>query len=38
VHSAIDQAGRAVKELLGGKATLPEFADFPGPPRDQIGL
>jgi len=37
-HSAIDQAGRAVKELLGDKATLPDFADFPGPPRDQIGL
>jgi spermidine dehydrogenase len=38
VHSAIDQAGRAVKELLGDRANLPEFADFPGPPRDQIGL
>jgi spermidine dehydrogenase len=38
VHSAIDQAGRAVKELLGDKANLPVFADFPGPPRDQIGL
>ena len=37
-HSAIDQAGRAVKELLGDRANLPEFADFPGPPRDQIGL
>ena len=38
VHSAIDQAARAVKELLGDKANLPEFADFPGPPRDKIGL
>lgn len=38
VHSAIDQAGRAIKELLGDKANFPEFADFPGPPRDQIGL
>ena len=38
VHSAIDQAGRAVKELLGDKADMPEFADFPGPPRDEIGL
>lgn len=37
-HSAIDQAGRAVKELLGDKANLPHFSDFPGPPRDQIGL
>lgn len=38
VHSAIDQAGRAVKELLGDKANMPEFADFPGPPRGQIEL
>jgi spermidine dehydrogenase len=38
VHSAIDQAGRAVKELLGDKADMPEIADFPGPPRDRIGL
>ena len=37
-HSAIDQAARAVNELLGDRANLPEFADFPGPPRDQIGL
>lgn len=37
-HSAIDQAARAVKELLEDKANLPAFADFPGPPRDQIGL
>ena len=38
VHSAIDQAGRAVKELLGDKANMPAFADFPGPPRDRIEL
>ena len=38
VHSAIDQAGRAVKELLGDKANMPAFADFPGPPRDMIEL
>jgi spermidine dehydrogenase len=38
VHSAIDQAGRAVKDLLGDSANLPEYADFPGPPRDMIGL
>ena len=38
VHSAIDQAGRAMKDLLGDKANMPAYADFPGPPRDQIGL
>jgi spermidine dehydrogenase len=38
VHSAIDQAGRAVKDLLGDRAALEAFADFPGPPRDMIGL
>lgn len=37
-HSAIDQAARAVKELLGDKASLTGYADFPGPPRDLIGL
>lgn len=37
-HSAIDQAGRAIRELLGDKADFPAFADFPGPPRDRIGL
>jgi spermidine dehydrogenase len=37
-HSAIDQAARAVRELLGNSTNLPAFADFPGPPRDQIGL
>jgi spermidine dehydrogenase len=37
-HSAIDQAARAVRELLGDPGDLPAYADFPGPPRDQIGL
>lgn len=37
-HSAIDQAARAVRELLGDSGNLPAFADFPGPPRDMIGL
>jgi len=37
-HSAIDQAARAVKELLGAKAKIAAYADFPGPPRDMIGL
>jgi len=37
-HSAIDQAARAVRDLLGDPGDLPAYADFPGPPRDQIGL
>ncbi len=37
-HSAIEQAARAVKELLGDKAKIAPYADFPGPPRDMIGL
>jgi spermidine dehydrogenase len=37
VHSAIDQAGRAVAELLGD-VSYPAWADFPGPPPDAIGL
>jgi len=37
-HSAIDQAARAVKELLGAKAKIAAYADFPGPPRKTIGL
>jgi spermidine dehydrogenase len=37
-HSAIDQAGRAIKDLLGDKANIAAFADFPGPPRDKIDL
>ncbi|MGE0239478.1 MAG: NAD(P)-binding protein [Parvibaculaceae bacterium] len=38
VHSAIDQAARAVRDLLGHSANLPAYADFPGPPRDMLGL
>ena len=37
-NCAIDQAARAVRDLLGHSARLPAFADFPGPPRDMIGL
>jgi spermidine dehydrogenase len=37
-HSAIDQAARAVKELLGSKAKIAAYADFPGPPRDLLGF
>jgi spermidine dehydrogenase len=37
-HSAIDQATRAVRDLLGTPDGAPAFADFPGPPRDKIGL
>jgi spermidine dehydrogenase len=37
-HSAIDQAARAVKDLLGDKAKMAAYADFPGPPRELIGL
>jgi spermidine dehydrogenase len=37
-HSAIDQAARAVRDLLGHSADLPAFADFPGPPRSVLGL
>jgi spermidine dehydrogenase len=32
-HSAIDQAGRAVNELVGG---VEGFSTFPGPPLDQL--
>jgi spermidine dehydrogenase len=38
VHSAIDQAARAVRDLLGHSANLPAYADFPGPPRDVLDL
>lgn len=38
VHSAIDQGTRAVRELLGTPDGAPAFADFPGPPRDKLGL
>ena len=37
-NCAIDQAARAVRDLLGHSEGLPAFADFPGPPRDMIGL
>jgi spermidine dehydrogenase len=37
-HSAIDQAARAVRELLGEPAGAPAIADFPGPPRSLVGL
>lgn len=37
-NGAIDQAARAVRDLLGHSANLPAYADFPGPPRDMIGL
>jgi spermidine dehydrogenase len=35
-HSAIDQAVRAVRDLLGAPEGAPAFADFPGPPRDML--
>ncbi|UJW84426.1 NAD(P)-binding protein [Devosia sp. SL43] len=38
VHSAIDQAARAVHDLLGDKATLTDYSKFPGPPREMVGL
>ncbi|MEQ1900067.1 MAG: NAD(P)/FAD-dependent oxidoreductase [Devosia sp.] len=34
-HSAIDQAGRAVNELIGG---IEGFATFPGPPLGELGF
>jgi spermidine dehydrogenase len=37
-HSAIDQAVRAVRDLLGEPDGAPAFAPFPGPPRDMLGL
>ena len=37
-HSAIDQAARAVTELLGPAADQPAYATFPGPPPEKIGL
>ena len=37
-HSAIDQAVRAVRELVGTPNGGPEYATFPGPPLDKIGL
>jgi spermidine dehydrogenase len=37
-HSAIDQAVRAVRDLLGTPDGALEFATFPGPPKDKLGL
>ena len=37
-HSAIDQAVRAVRDLLGTPEGAPEYARFPGPPAEKIGL
>jgi spermidine dehydrogenase len=37
-HSAIDQAVRAVRELLGAPDAAPDYARFPGPPLEKIGL
>jgi spermidine dehydrogenase len=37
-HTAIDQAVRAVRELVGSEKGAPAFSDFPGPPRKKIGL
>ena len=37
-HSAIDQGVRAVRDLLGTPDGAPDYARFPGPPRELIGL
>jgi spermidine dehydrogenase len=37
-HSAIDQAVRAVRELLGEPPGAPAFSRFPGPPPEALGL
>jgi spermidine dehydrogenase len=37
-HSAIDQAVRAVRDLLGEPEGAAAFALFPGPPLDKLGL
>ena len=37
-HSAIDQAVRAVRELLGAPGGALPYATFPGPPLDKLGL
>lgn len=37
-HSAIDQAVRAVRDLIGAPDGAPAFAPFPGPPREALGL
>jgi spermidine dehydrogenase len=38
VHSAIDQAARAVHDLLGDAASLTAYSRFPGPPPETVGL
>lgn len=35
-HSAIDQAVRAVRELLGTHPGAPEYSKFPGPPVERL--
>ncbi len=37
-HSAIDQAVRAVRELLGTPSGAPPYSSFPGPPPGKTGL
>ena len=37
-HSAIDQAVRAVRELIGAPDGAAAFSTFPGPPLDKLGL
>ncbi len=37
-HSAIDQAVRAVRDQLGTPEGAADYARFPGPPLDKIGL
>lgn len=37
-HSSIDQAARAVSELLGPSDSASPYANFPGPPLDKLGL
>jgi spermidine dehydrogenase len=37
-HSAIDQAVRAVRDLLGRPEDAADFAPFPGPPEEKLNL
>jgi len=37
-HSAIDQGVRAVRDLIGTPDGAADYARFPGPPRELIGL
>ncbi len=37
-HSAIDQATRAVRELIGAPEGAPDFSHFPGPPVEMLNL